>query len=65
MSSEVSSIVNGATSAFAPSEQKKERKSVRFCDMIYINSPSKLEEFLTEEEASIIEGKSTPTKLNM
>ena len=63
----MSSIANGNTSTFAAiSEAKKEKKNVRFKDMVmYEDDPRVKEDFLTEEENSIVEGKNTPTKLNL
>lgn len=44
----------------------KRKKVVRFNDMILIGDDAdRVQLFLSEEEASIIEKKSTPTKLNM
>ena len=53
---------NGLTSAFATTERKK--KSVRFNDMVLLTEGDRYEEFLTEEENSIVERKRTPSKLN-
>ena len=42
----------------------KKKKNVRFDDMEYMNEPSRIEQFLTDEEDSIVASKMTPTKLN-
>jgi hypothetical protein len=63
-SSEVSSVANGNTSSFIPSDGLKKKKNVRFDDMEYMNEPSRIEQFLTDEEDSIVASKQTPTKLN-
>jgi len=44
----------------------KKRKVVRFDDMILIGEDKhQIQLFLSDEEASIIEKKATPTKLNL
>ena len=45
---------------------QKEKKKVKFDDMIVIGDDEhQLQIFLSDEEASIIEKKATPTKLNL
>lgn len=45
---------------------KKRKKTVRFDDMILIGDDSnQVQIFLSDEEASIVDKKSTPTKLNL
>ena len=64
--------LNGATAQVTDNQKKykhredgrKSKKVVRFDDMILIDA-EQAQIFLSDEEASIIEKKATPTKLNL
>ena len=60
---------NGSIRSAASDQKSKivkpRKKSVRFADMILIgDEQDQIQMFLSDEEQSIIEKKSTPTKLN-
>ena len=47
-------------------QRKQQKKKVRFDDMILIgDNEDNIKVFLSDEESSIVDKKSTPTRLNM